>query len=42
MKTNKVVVKRIKESITQVEYKKLQNAIRGDETIRPNTKTNLL
>jgi len=42
MKTNKVVVKRIKESITQVEYKKLQNTIRGDETIRPNTKTNLL
>ena len=35
-------VRRIKESITEFEYKKLMNAIRGDETIRPNSKKNLL
>jgi len=35
-------VKRIKESVTQVGYKKLVNAVRGDEIIRPNTQQNLL
>ena len=35
-------LKRIKESITEVEYKKLINAVRGDESLRPNTKDNLL
>jgi len=35
-------VKRIKESITQVEYKKLMNAVRGDELLRKNTRSNLL
>jgi integrase/recombinase XerD len=35
-------VKRIKESITEVEFKKLLNAIRGDEVIKNNTKQNLL
>jgi len=35
-------VKRIKESITEVEFKKLLNAIRGDEIIKNNTKQNLL
>ncbi|MFA5455823.1 MAG: site-specific integrase [Sulfurimonas sp.] len=35
-------VKRIKESITEVEFKKLLNAVRGDEVIRHNTKQNLL
>ena len=35
-------VRRIKESITEFEYKKLMNAIRGDEIIRPNSKKNLL
>ncbi|OHE17722.1 MAG: hypothetical protein A2525_07025 [Sulfurimonas sp. RIFOXYD12_FULL_36_11] len=35
-------VKRIKESITEVEFKKLLNAIRGDEIIKNNTKRNLL
>jgi len=35
-------LKRIKESITEVEYKKLMNAIRGDEVIRHHTKQNLL
>lgn len=43
-KSNKIksTIKRIKESITELEYKKLMNAIRGNETIRPNTKQNLL
>ena len=42
-KSNKrKIVKRIKESITETEYKRLMNAVRGDETIRPNTKQNLL
>ena len=35
-------IKRIKESITQVEYKKLMNAVRGNEIIKPNSKQNLL
>ena len=35
-------LKRIKESITEIEYKKLMNAVRGDETIRNHTKQNLL
>lgn len=35
-------LKRIKESITEVEYKKLMNAVRGDEILRSNTKDNLL
>lgn len=35
-------LKRIKESITEVEYKKLMNAIRGDEIIKSNSKQNLL
>ena len=38
----KTKLKRIKESITQTEYKKLVNSIRGDEIIRPHTKQNLL
>ena len=39
---NKKTVKRIKESITQPEYKKLMNSIRGDDTIRKITQQNLL
>ena len=35
-------IKRIKESITEVEYKKLMNSVRGDETLRKTTKQNLL
>ena len=35
-------LKRIKESITETEYKKLMNAVRGDESIRDHTKQNLL
>ncbi len=35
-------VKRIKESITQSEYKKLMNSVRGDDTIRKTTQQNLL
>ena len=42
MKRKKQQLKRIKESVTEVEYKKLINQIRGDESIRPNTKNNLL
>ena len=44
MKKNKKkqTVKRIKENITLVEYKKLMNAIRGDEIIKTNSKQNLL
>ncbi len=40
MKKNQV--KRIKESVTELEYKKLMNAVRGDESLRDNTKQNLL
>lgn len=35
-------IKRIKESITETEYKKLMNAVRGDEYLRQTSKTNLL
>ena len=35
-------LKRIKESITEVEYKKLMNAVRGDETIKEHSKQNLM
>ena len=35
-------IKRIKENITEVEYKKLISFIRGNETLRENTKLNLL
>ncbi|ABB44998.1 Phage integrase [Sulfurimonas denitrificans DSM 1251] len=42
MKKKKPTLKRIKESVTEQEYKKLMSAIRGDESLRPNTKDNLL
>ena len=32
----------IKESVTEIEYKKLMNAVRGDDTLRKTTKQNLL
>ena len=35
-------IKRIKESITEAEYKRLMNEVRGDESLRQNTKANLL
>ena len=35
-------IKRIKENITEVEYKKLMTFVRGNETFRENTKLNLL
>lgn len=35
-------IKRIKESITQDEYKNLMNSIRGDDTLRKTTQQNLL
>ncbi len=35
-------IKRIKENITEIEYKKLMSFIRGNETLRENTKQNLL
>ena len=41
MKTNDVI-KRIKESISKDEYKKLINGVRGDDALRDNTKQNLL
>ena len=41
-KNKKIKLKRIKESITEIEYKKLLNAVKGDETLRENTKDNLL
>lgn len=34
--------KKIKENITEVEYKKLMSFVRGNETLRHNTKQNLL
>ena len=40
MKTKSI--SRIKENITAVEYKKLMNSVRGNETIRANTKSNML
>ncbi|MGB3751451.1 MAG: site-specific integrase [Arcobacteraceae bacterium] len=42
VKNKRTILKRIKESITEVEYKKLINAIRGDESLRANTQQNLL
>ena len=41
-KSKRKTPKRIKESVTELEYKKLMSAIRGDESIRENTKDNLL
>ncbi len=41
-KSKRKTPKRIKESIGEVEYKKLMSAIRGDESLRPNTRDNLL
>lgn len=41
-KSKRKTLKRIKESVTEHEYKKLMSAIRGDESLRPNTKDNLL
>ncbi len=41
-KNKKTKLKRIKESITEIEYKKLINAVKGDESLRPNSKQNLL
>jgi len=41
MKTTKLI-KRIKENITIVEYKKLMSATRGNDSIRENTRVNLL
>ena len=38
----KPTTKRIKESVTEHEYKKLMSAIRGDESLRANTQQNLL
>jgi len=35
-------IKRIKENITQVEFKKLMASVRGSESLRVNTKSNLL
>ena len=35
-------IKRIKENITEKEYKKLMAFVRGDEKLRKNTKSNLL
>lgn len=41
-KSKRKTLKRIKESVTELEYKKLMSSIRGDESIRANTKNNLL
>ena len=35
-------IKKLKENITSVEYKKLMNSVRGNQTIRANTKSNML
>ena len=35
-------IKRIKENITEIEYKKLMSFTRGNENLRENTKLNLL
>ena len=35
-------IKRIKENITELEYKKLMSFVRGNENLRENTKLNLL
>ena len=42
MKRTKQTVKRIKESITETEYKKLMSYVRGDDSIRDHSKQNLL
>ena len=42
MKRTKQTVKRIKESITETEYKKLMSYVRGDDSIRNHSKQNLL
>ena len=42
MKRTKQTVKRIKESITEKEYKKLMSYVRGDESIRDHSRQNLL
>ncbi len=42
MKKRKPKLKRIKESVAEHEYKKLMSAVRGDESLRPNTKDDLL
>ena len=42
MKRTKQTVKRIKESITETEYKKLMSYVRGDDSIRDHSKKNLL
>jgi len=40
--STKKEIKRIKENITEKEYKKLMTFVRGDEKLRKNTKSNLL
>jgi integrase/recombinase XerD len=43
MKTKKhKSIKRIKENITEAEYKKLLNSVRGDDVIKETTRSNLL
>ena len=42
MKQTKPTVKRIKESVTEKEYKKLMSYVRGDESIREHSRQNLL
>ena len=42
MKRTKQTVKRIKESVTEIEYKKLMSYVRGDDSIRDHSKKNLL
>jgi len=42
MKKKKQIVKRIKESITEIEFKKLMSYVRGDESIRNHSRQNLL
>ncbi|MFA5462222.1 MAG: site-specific integrase [Sulfurimonas sp.] len=41
-KSKRKTPKRIKESVTEHEYKKLMSAVRGDESLRLNTRDNLL
>ena len=36
-KSKRKTPKRIKESVTEHEYKKLMSAVRGDESLRPST-----
>lgn len=42
VKIKRKTLKRIKESVTEHEYKKLLSAVRGDESLRETTKDNLL